>query len=832
MTGLDFSRITTSSTSDSATEPRRIFSALPSKVSKYSYPRDVQSEVWESWHLRREERDLVIKMNTGSGKTVVGLVALKSCLNEGVGPATYIAPDIPLSNQVAEEAQRLGLEVTDDPRSPRFLQGHAILVANVYKLFNGLSVFGVKGGSRQPIELGAVLIDDAHACLATIDEQYTLTIPREHPGYEELFALFSEDLQAQSQPGYLDLEAGGPGVVLPIPFWSWSDKQKQVVSILHPHREDGELLFNWPLLVDVLPICRAAISAESIEIAPACPPIETIPSFDRARRRLYLTATLSDDSVLVTHLGADSKSVQAPINPRSANDLGDRMILTPEQTFPACDEDLIRDFVAEYAETLNVVVIVPSWARAETWSDRAQAIHGADTLQDGLAELRSGHVGLVVLVNKYDGIDLPGDACHFLVLDGLPEAIGTLDRLGLQVLEGSDALLGRQVQRIEQGMGRGVRSNDDYCVVLLLGKRLTARLYPPQARDKFSPATRAQLNLSDEVGGLLEGRPFEELGGVVDQCISRDPGWITASRNALDGVVYPRESSITSFARSRREAFDLACADRCREAAASLQEAIDELGERRLRGLLKEEAAAYVHRHDPVAAQQLQVSAYSDNRGLTRPNVGISYVPLRASAPQAQAAADFLGRTYKTGPDLLLGVGSLLEQLVPETDPASVPRFEAAMRDLAGHLGLAGQRPERELGRGPDVLWLLGEHEYFVIECKSGSQQDVVFKTDMSQLSHSMDWFAETYDATSKAIPVLIHPSRTLDSKASARPNTRVLTFTKLGELRDAVRTFATAIASNDLSADSTALWDRLTALHLNAAAFANHWTVKPRKAK
>ena len=32
-------------------------------------------------------------MNTGGGKTVVGLLMLKSCLNEGVGPAVYVTPD-------------------------------------------------------------------------------------------------------------------------------------------------------------------------------------------------------------------------------------------------------------------------------------------------------------------------------------------------------------------------------------------------------------------------------------------------------------------------------------------------------------------------------------------------------------------------------------------------------------------------------------------------------------------------------------------------------------------------------------------------------------------
>ncbi|MBN9621589.1 MAG: DEAD/DEAH box helicase, partial [Actinobacteria bacterium] len=148
MSGLDFSRISDGSTSDSATEPRRIFSALPAKDRKYNYPRDVQSEVWERWHERRTERDLVIKLNTGSGKTVVGLIALKSCLNEGIGPVAYITPDKPLTGQVMREARGLGLDVTEDPESGRFLQGRQILITNVYTLFNGRSRFGVRGGRR------------------------------------------------------------------------------------------------------------------------------------------------------------------------------------------------------------------------------------------------------------------------------------------------------------------------------------------------------------------------------------------------------------------------------------------------------------------------------------------------------------------------------------------------------------------------------------------------------------------------------------------------------------------------------------------------------------
>lgn len=826
MAGLDFTKLSSKTASDSATEPRRIFSALPAKDPKYGYARDVQSEVWEAWHERRGERDLVIKMNTGGGKTIVGLIALKACLNEGVGPAAYIAPSIYLVDQVRGEAARLGLETTDDPGSAHFRQGRAILVTNVHKLFNGLSVFGVRGAGRPIVDLGAVLIDDAHACLARVEEKFTLSIPKEHEAYDELVELFEEALRVQSRPAYKDLLEDDPSVVLPVPYWAWIEQQNDVLSALHPQREDEELKFAWPLVADVLPTCRVAVSARSIEIAPPCPPVGMIPSFDRAKRRLYLTATLADDSVLVTHFDASPESVRVPITPRSADDLGDRMILTPSQTFPDADEEEIQGFVARLAETHNVVVIVPSWARAEVWRPIAADVHAADTLHRGLEALRDEHVGLVVLVNKYDGIDLPGDACHVLVLDGLPEAMGNLDRLETMALDQSDALLGRQIQRIEQGMGRGVRSNDDYCVVLLLGKRLTERLYPPAARRKFSPATRAQLELSDDVASLLQGKPFAELAAVVDQCLDRDQSWVAASRNALDGLEYPAESEISIVAEGEREAFAAAVEERFLDAAERLQVAIDNTPDKLLRGLLKQQAAAYLYRSDPVAAQRLQLSAYSDNRGVAKPKQGVEYAHLREPGNQAKTASERLADRYDGPEELLFGFGAMLEQLSPHPDPDAVPRFEQAMCELGLHLGFSAQRPEREIGLGPDVLWGLGDMAYLVIECKSGAEADSIPRADMAQLSQSMDWFEEAYSSCA-ATPVLIHPSRKLHGKATASSGCRILTFDKLKKLRAVINTFATSIAHSNGYADPATVEKRLAALHLNAAALADHWTVK-----
>ena len=93
-------------------EPREIFMTLPQKSRQYEYPRDVQTEVWKKWFDRRNETNSIIKMNTASGKTVVGLMILQSCLNEGKGPAIYVVPDNYLVEQVCEEAAKLGIRTT------------------------------------------------------------------------------------------------------------------------------------------------------------------------------------------------------------------------------------------------------------------------------------------------------------------------------------------------------------------------------------------------------------------------------------------------------------------------------------------------------------------------------------------------------------------------------------------------------------------------------------------------------------------------------------------------------------------------------------------------
>ena len=171
-----------------------------------------------------------------------------------------------------------------------------------------------------------------------------------------------------------------------------------------------------------------------------------------------MTATLADDTILVSHFRAGAADVENPIVPKGGGDLGDRMILAPQEINPQYTTDEIKALIETIAEQRNVVVIVPSSARARSyWLEFADQILDKDSIQEGIAKLRNYHVGLTVLINKYDGIDLPGNACELLVIDGLPEVYRHLERLEMDAIDGTRPQLLRQIQRIEQGMGRGVR---------------------------------------------------------------------------------------------------------------------------------------------------------------------------------------------------------------------------------------------------------------------------------------------------------------------------------------------------------------------------------------
>jgi replicative superfamily II helicase len=124
----------------------------------------------------------VLKLHTGGGKTLVGLLIAQSSLNETREPVLYLTPTVQLVNQTLEKAKDYGIPAVayerGQPLKEDFVNGNSIMVATYKALFNGRSKFGIRGGG-QPQGVSAVICDDSHVSFSAVREAFTLEVKQD-----------------------------------------------------------------------------------------------------------------------------------------------------------------------------------------------------------------------------------------------------------------------------------------------------------------------------------------------------------------------------------------------------------------------------------------------------------------------------------------------------------------------------------------------------------------------------------------------------------------------------------------------------------------------------
>ena len=770
--------------------PRDIFMALTGKDNKYQYPRDVQGEVWKQWFNVRQNKDTIIKMNTGSGKTLVALLILQSCLNEGVGPALYVVPDKFLVEQVKTQADALGIKVTDTENDLDYQRKKAILVIGIQKLVNGKSIFGLREENNYPI--GSVVIDDMHACISCIQEQFSITVPRTNVLYNLIANLFYDDMNAQAEGRFNEIvNSQNTFDNMMVPFWSWQEKITQVYQILASNRENDAVKFKFDLIKDCLKLSHCYISAKEISIIPNCTPIQKITSFDEAKRRIYMSATLPDDSPFSTVMGLDFDKKMTVISPEKANDIGERLIVVPKIINKDITEFEVRNAIAQKAEDYNVVVLVPSYAMAECWKSLGGIVLNSSNISQGIGLIKNNDKGLYVFVNRYDGIDLPDDACRIIVVDGLPNISNMNDRYEQEIVRKSKRIQREQIQR----MGRGVRSSNDYCLVYLLGNQLTNVLYSDDGYEFFSNATKAQFKLSEKMCEQIEGQTIDEIMEIGNYLLERNSDWVEVCKNGISSVEYVKTINVSKYAVAIRKAFNYALYGDYQKAASMITELVNDEDNVRLKGYYKQMLAEYTNFFDKNSAQQILKSAKKDNMEILNPIEGIQFSKFAiANSSQTQIIIENINQRQLDANKLVLYADTILGDLKFEKDTSK--RFENAIRDVFEMIGYNARQPEREVGKGPDDFVMLGTGDYLVIECKNETITDTICKHDCNQLMGSFSWFNNLYqDQEISCVPIMIHNSNIFTYECSPSPQIKIMTPTLLNKFKENVRKCIVAIA-------------------------------------
>jgi replicative superfamily II helicase len=820
----------------------------------------VQTEVWKQWFDNRNKKNSIIKMNTGSGKTVVGLTILQSCLNEGKGPAVYIVPDNYLVEQVCLDAEKLGINVVRDKFNEQgdciergednylFVNKKAIFVTNIHKLVNGKSVFGMRQNGN--LKIGSIIIDDVHACMDTIEQQYAVKIERNHPAYFKIIERFGQYQEVSNSQTFYDIKENiDRDNNRLIEFWVWQNCCEEIRRLIMEYRKEDDTItkFNLPLLTDNWETCNCVISAQKIEITPKFIPISKISSFNEAERRIFMSATLADDSVFVSTMGLKQKDISNIITPEKANDIGERLILFPKHLNPQINDDEIKQQLINLARNYNVVVIIPSFERLNFWEDarnqvEMQVLSSRDkNIDTGILRLKSNKFkGLTILVNKYDGIDLPDDACRILVIDGLPMMRSAYDNVIQSMNPGDKRLCRESIQKIEQGMGRGVRSNNDYCVVVLMGNKLADVIVNQDGDKFFSTATHKQYDMSrniwDQVINENTNPSVEEIFELSNYTLGRDKDWISRSKSFLSSVEYNKSANIDRIIVACREAFDKESIHRYEEAFNIVEKEKNENKEldNRTKGLLMQLMAEYKNFSNPAKAQEILLSAQELNKSVIKPIKGITYEKLKSfSGTQGENVLKYIKDKKDKINEYLIHVDSVLDSLI--FSEKSAKTFEAALMEIASIIGISSSRPENDgVEGGPDNLWAIDDLEFFIIECKNGVKPDTttISKSDNSQLLSSIQWFENLYKGNNfKFTPIIIHKVNLFDAKASPNPNTRVMTEELLNKFKNAVRSFTRSIAKEDVNnIDDKEIQKLLNCYKLNGKAIIIEYTLPIKK--
>lgn len=777
---VDFRKLIKKETSTDFRNLVALFESLDRHAS-HTELRPAQQEALESVTHQRIQRDLILKVSTGAGKTTIGLLYLLSHMYESKKPVVYLCPTKQLMEQVINEAGLLGIKVRPYPAGETYpnveiLSAQAILVCTYDKLFNARSTFDRSDVMLRPV---AVVLDDAHAGVEEVRDAFTLLI-KAGKLKSKLMAIFSAPCKKYRPGVWSDVEAEDPNAVMEIPFWVWKSCVSHVGEVLTEHQHDDEYHFVIPYLLDLLRWARCLVSGTGIEIVPDIPPTYKAPAFDLAEHRLFMSATLADDSVLVRELGCDPESARRPIVPIRDRGLGERMVLAPSLV----DSDLGRSWIMglckKLAARMNVVVLSPSEGKAKAWKAFGARVALGDHVATAVDELRDGRgpATFYAFAQRYDGIDLPDNACRVLVIDGLPFGESIVDKYDASAISTAGGIRNRVVYRIEQGMGRAVRSHADYAVVILCGSDLAHFIAKHDVLAAMNPETRAQLRLALDLARLAaeesSSDPAKTVGDMVRQCLQRDEGWkqfynerIRAVGRGDEGIT---DGSRIAIADSERKAFSAALSNDVGKAVSILRESINaHVSEETAKGWYLQRVANYLHDVNPGEALEVQRAAFEKNRLMLCPPGAIKRPPIAGKFGIQEKLIGWF-KEFENPNGAIAALEDLRTRLSFER---SAETIEQALYELAQLIGADGSRPEKEYGEGPDDLWLWGD-ESFVIEAKTGNE-DGLHKKDAGQLLLSLKWFETSYPTRGKPRPIVVSKDRKVDLRAGFPSETHVL---------------------------------------------------------
>lgn len=751
---MDFSKLGSAKKAQAPTDPIRIFETLPSLSGTFNDLWRGQDKALTEWNAARSRQDVLVSLNTGAGKTIVGLLIAQSLVNEGLQNVLYVCSTIDLVRQTSEEAHRIGIDHSTRVRkgfsNDLFETGKAFCITTYAALFNGHSAL------RNRFFPQAIIFDDAHVAESLLRDAFTLRVDvYDHQDlFKEIAELFKPHFQELGIAGRfrdaLDLSRHSTAFVAPHGLYERSERLLEIL-LRHGIKDHEELTYPFAWLEDRINACAAVFTRGAFELTPPFLPSLALDIFQQKVRRVYLSATLQSQTDFIRAFG---RKPDVTVTPSNDAGNGERLIVSGRKV----KNGFGPEFAEKLVETQKVVIAVPDYERAKAWAKIAEPPARED-FSEQLDAFRKADEGAFTLVSRVDGIDLPHDTCRIMIMEGLPSGTSLLERYQWEFLRMNNVHAVRVANRLAQLFGRINRGRNDYGAFLVQGDDLDKWLGNDRNLALLPPLLQKQVLIGREVQEAFGIDSRKQAIALIERVLGRDEGWLD---------YYQREVKLAELDQHQlarhnaAEPFMVAAALSEAKYAAAMWHDDPTSARRELEKTVDTTAlhdtplggwhalwlgAAYEREGDKEAARVAYGHAMRRlGNGMTLPR------PTPSAGGETIPEMNAFGRSlqgllrYSHGNKFEAEVEKIAQALalIDHGDPRQA---EAGVRALGELLGFTATRPDNDGDTGPDVLWRDdAKPRQLGFELKTDkSDPATYFKKDISQGHDHLEWMAQTY---------------------------------------------------------------------------------------
>ena len=730
-----------------------------------------------------EASDVAIELPTGAGKTLVGLLLAEYRRRVHGERVAYLCPTVQLARQAVARSEDYGIDAVALVRRQAdynasdftaFQRAQKIAITTYHGVFN----------INPRIEAQALVLDDAHAAEGPVANLWSVEAERGTPLYAALLGTvidgltrsFREDMRddALDPLRRYDVELVPPAFVA---------QQADVLrEALAAHATDHNR-FSGTMIAQRIGHCFVYVSWAEILVRPFIPPTSEHAPFSDASQRIYMSATLGQGGELERAFGI-GQIERLPVPPGwDEHGSGRRFFLFPNASL---ESEAVDAFVIEALERAGkALVIAPSNAELDRFSQNA--------VPEGMLEIRSGDAdqdydafsnadsGLLLLANRYDGIDLPDEVCRLIVLSGLPAATHLQERFLYHRLRARRVLAERIRTRLTQGAGRCTRNPQDFAAVIMRGDALVDFCARDENRRTLHPELQAEfafgLDNSEDGGDLIE---------LLGSFLAQDEDWqaadahIRARTQDAERAVAPDAAALAAAAAHEVAAWRALWLEDLDSAIDSARQAADGLTTEELRPY----RALWLYQAASWAAERAEASGREEDarfaselkRDVERCARELPFVPRLAVADAAPApgaeydlraerAAQVLQRLQLRGRRFEQRIAEFLEQI---NDDAAT-QLELGLQTLGALLGFESLRPNEQAD--PDGIWRDEERHWLLFEAKTEVQAGRPVSADeIRQAATHKQWALNRYEwpEPATATTLLVTNQTNIDDDARA----------------------------------------------------------------